>query len=81
MVSCWEKTDLLVLLYVRFSCGFVIFPYGDLCQVWYLIVCTPDLCFFLTLMVIVIYKHVKRKYDWNLILLVIVRMNGYIRAY
>ena len=41
---CWEKADLLALLYATFSCGFVIFPYGVLGQVLYLIVSIPDLC-------------------------------------
>ena len=29
---------------MMFSCVFVIFPCGVLCQVWYLIVSIPDLC-------------------------------------
>ena len=32
------------LSFVMFYCGFVIFPYGILGQVWYLIVSIPDLC-------------------------------------
>ena len=44
VVTCWERADHLVLLYVRFSCVFVIFPYGVLGQVWHLIVLIPDLC-------------------------------------
>ena len=28
VVTSWEKADLLALLYVMFSCVFVIFPYG-----------------------------------------------------
>ena len=43
-VACWERADLLALLYVMFSLCFVIFPYGVLGQVWYLIVSIPDLC-------------------------------------
>ena len=35
MVTCWERTDLLTLLYLRFSCCFFTFPYGVLDQVWY----------------------------------------------
>ena len=31
-------------LFVLFNCLFVIFPYGILGQVWYLIVSIPDLC-------------------------------------
>ena len=44
MVICWERDNLLVLLYVMFSCVFVTFPCGVLGQVWYLIVTIPDLC-------------------------------------
>ena len=44
VVTCWERTDLLALLYVMFSCVFVTFPYGVLHQVWYLIVWVLDLC-------------------------------------
>ena len=35
---------LLSLLYVMFSCVYVIFPCDVLGQVWYLIVSIPDLC-------------------------------------
>ena len=44
MVTCWERADLLALLYRMFSCVFVTFPYGILGQVWYLIESIPDLC-------------------------------------
>ena len=44
VVTCWERADCLALLYVMFSCVFVIFPYHILDQVWYLIVLIPDLC-------------------------------------
>ena len=44
MVTFWERTDLLALLCVMFSCVFVTFPYGGLGQEWYLIVLIPDLC-------------------------------------
>ena len=43
-VTCWERADLLAKFYVMFSCVFVTFPYGVLCQVWYLIVWIPDFC-------------------------------------
>ena len=43
VVACREKADLLAPVHVVFSCGFVIFPYGVLGQVWYLIVMIPDL--------------------------------------
>ena len=42
VVTCWERTNLLTLLYVKFSCVFVIFPCGVLSQVWYMIVLIPD---------------------------------------
>ena len=35
---------LLAFLYEMFSCVFVTFPCGVLCQVWYMIVPIPDLC-------------------------------------
>ena len=41
--TCWERADLLVFLYVVFSCVFVTFPFGVLGQVCYLIVSIPDL--------------------------------------
>ena len=44
VVTCWERADLLALLYVIFSCVFVTFPYGVLGQVWYLVVFISDLC-------------------------------------
>ena len=31
-VTCWERADLLALLYVMFSCDFVTFSYRILCQ-------------------------------------------------
>ena len=43
VVTCWEKADLLAFLCVMSSCVFVTFPYGLLCQVWYLIVSITDL--------------------------------------
>ena len=44
VVTCLERTDLFVFLYVMFSCVFVTFQYGVLSHVWYLIVSIPDLC-------------------------------------
>ena len=41
-ISCWERADLLALLCLVFSCGFVTFTYGVLGQVWYLIVSITD---------------------------------------
>ena len=43
VVTCWERANLLALLYVMFSCVFITFPCGFLGQVWYLIVLIPDL--------------------------------------
>ena len=44
VVTCWDRTGLLSLLYVMFPCVFVTFPHGVLGQVWYLFVSIPDLC-------------------------------------
>ena len=44
VVNCWERADLLALLYRMFSCVFVTYLYGVLGQVWYLIVWIPGLC-------------------------------------
>ena len=51
VVTCWERSDLLALLYVMFLSHsqtqdtiWETFPYGVLGQVWYLIVWIPDLC-------------------------------------
>ena len=44
VVTCWERADLLALLYVMFCFVFVTFPCGILGKVWYLIVSIPDLC-------------------------------------
>ena len=35
VVTCWEKADLLSLLFKMFSCVFVTFPYDVLGSVWY----------------------------------------------
>ena len=35
VVICWEKADLLSLLFKMFPCVFVTFPYGVLGSVWY----------------------------------------------
>ena len=34
VVTCWERADLLALLYVMFYCVFVTFLYAVLGQVW-----------------------------------------------
>ena len=44
IAACWEKDNLMALLYVMFSCVFVTFPCGVLGKVWFLIVSIPDLC-------------------------------------
>ena len=46
VVSCWERTNLLILLYVKFYCIFVTFPCDVLGQMWCLIESIPDLCLF-----------------------------------
>ena len=47
VATCWEKTGLLALSYVMFSCVIVNFPCVVLGQVWYLIVSISDCCLFL----------------------------------
>ena len=44
VLTCWEKSDLLALWYMMFSCVLSLFPCGVLGQVWFLIVSIPDLC-------------------------------------
>ena len=51
MVTCWERADLLALLYVMFLV-FVTFPYGVLGQVWYFIVSNLDFCLSITLYIV-----------------------------
>ena len=43
VVTCWERADLLALLYVMFYCVFATFLFGGLGQVWCLIVLILDL--------------------------------------
>ena len=43
MVTCWERSDLLVLVGDVY-CIRDTFPCGVLGQVWYLIISFPDLC-------------------------------------
>ena len=50
MGTCWERANLLSLLYVMFSCVFVTVPCSVLGHLWYLIVLVPDLCLLLYLM-------------------------------
>ena len=44
MVTCWERTDLLALLCLIFSCGFELSRMVPWIGVWYLIVSIFDLC-------------------------------------
>ena len=44
VVTCWERAELLALLYVAFYRVFVTFPCDVLGRVWCLIVSIPDLC-------------------------------------
>ena len=44
VVTCWERANIMALLYVMFSCVFVTIRYDVLGQVLYLIVSIPDLC-------------------------------------
>ena len=46
VVTCWERANLLALLYVVFSCVFVTFPHGVITVIGqvFLIVLIPDLC-------------------------------------
>ena len=43
VIICWERTDLLALLCMMFSCVFVTIPYGVPGPLWYLIVSIPEL--------------------------------------
>ena len=47
VITCWERSDILVLLCVIFPCVFVTFQYDVSVHVWYLIVFIPDLCLLL----------------------------------
>ena len=44
LATCWERGDILSLLFVMFSCVFVTFLNGVLGQICYLIVSIHDLC-------------------------------------
>ena len=44
VVTCWERANLLALVYMMFSCGVVTFSCVVLDQVWHLIASIPDLC-------------------------------------
>ena len=57
VVTCWERANLLALLYVMFSCVFVTFPCGVLGQVWYLIVSIPGVCLLTYFAACAVVKH------------------------
>ena len=44
VITCWERANLVALLYVMVFLCFCHFPCGLLDQVWNLIVSIPDLC-------------------------------------
>ena len=44
VVTCWERVNLLALLYVMFPYVFVSFQCDVLGQMWYFIVSIPDRC-------------------------------------
>ena len=44
VVTYWARADLLVPLYVIFSCVYIIFQHCVLGHVWNLIVSIPDIC-------------------------------------
>ena len=44
VVTCWERVNLLALLYVMFSYVFVTFQCDVLAQMWHFIVSIPDRC-------------------------------------
>ena len=70
VVTCWERADLLALVGDVY-CTFVTFPCGILCQVWYLIVSFPDLCF----LSYFIYLYIPA-YPWSAIQSPIVSLMG-----
>ena len=68
VVTCWERANLLALLYVLFSCVFVTFPGSVLSHVWYNIVSIPDLCLlsnFKNFMIVESVFLIKRSKDVN----------------
>ena len=44
VVTCWERVDLLALLFVMFHCVFVTYPCGVPGQVWCLFISISGLC-------------------------------------
>ena len=65
VVTCWERADLLALLYVMFKCVFITFPCGVLGQMWCLIVSVPDLCLLSYFYMIILYDFYLVYYEEN----------------
>ena len=64
VIICWERTDLLALLCIVFSCVL------SLCHVvWYLIVSIPDLCLPLYLRYIALYQSETQCHVINIFML------------
>ena len=59
-VISWERTDVLALLYVMFSCVLVTLPNGVLGQVWYLILTI----LFLNLVLVRFGSRIVLKLEW-----------------
>ena len=66
MVTCWEKADLVALLYVMFSLYLFTFSNRVLAQVWYLIVSIPGICllpyfkhlFYIIVLLVIIFRNI-----------------------
>ena len=58
VVSCWERADLLSLVFFVLNCVFVTFLFGILGLVWYLIVLITDLCRFSYFHTVCIVLHI-----------------------
>ena len=66
VVTCLERTALLTLLHVMFFCVLVIFLYGVLGKVWYLIVSILDLRFLLFFgWVCLCFLHAQNQVSWS----------------
>ena len=72
VVACWERANLLALLYVMFSCVFVNFRCGVMGQVWYLIVYISDLCLYLIYHLFIKERHVGNIFCLLFLLLAII---------
>ena len=76
MTTCWERTDLLALLCVMFTCVLVTFLYGVLGQVWYLMVSIPDICLILYFDSKVKVKYLKYVYIHTALVPIFLDVNG-----